>query len=253
MTTNMLAPFIKLEESFQFYVNGRIFEINETEIKEIESTNNSTLVNAINAFESFEFSTDAIKWFHGPSKFIYNLTEGKFQHNTSLIEGNTFSTHVISAGMVRYNERPMAELFESLPTLLQNYMLLDFAATFEGNNTTVDLFKLNGDVYVSRFNKTNKIAKFFKVKNANEAAEYVTKETGESALSFLKEILNGQTAELANNESAIATYESMISFLKDQKGLLATTDRNDDAIKEAESLINGEIKVWQDKISALNA
>ena len=86
MTTNILAPFIKLEESFQFYVNGRIFEMNDTEIKEVEGTNNPTLINAINAFESFEFSNDSIKWFHGPSKFIYNLTEGKFQHNTSLIK-----------------------------------------------------------------------------------------------------------------------------------------------------------------------
>ena len=240
MTTNILAPFVKLEESFQFYVNGRIFEMNDTEIKEVEGTNNPTLINAINAFESFEFSNDSIKWFHGPSKFIYNLTEGKFQHNTSLIEGNTFTTHVLSAGMVRYNERPIAELFESLPTLLANYVTLDFAATFEGNNTIVNLFKLNEEVYVSRFNKSNKIAKFFKAANANEASAYVTAETGESA-------------ELAIKEEKIATYESMIAFLKDQKGVLSGADRNDEAIKEAESLINGEIKSWQDKIAALNA
>ncbi len=244
MTTNILAPFVKLEESFQFYVNGRIFEMNETEIKEVEGTNNPTLINAINAFESFEFSNDSIKWFHGPSKFIYNLAEGKFQHNASLIEGNTFTTHVLSAGMVRYNERPIAELFESLPTLLAN---------FEGNNTTVNLFKLNEEVYVARFNKTNKIAKFFKANNANEAAEYVTAETGESALSFLKEMVEGESADLAVKEEKIATYESMISFLKDQKGVLSGADRNDVAIKEAESLINGEIKTWEDKIAALNA
>ena len=253
MTTNILAPFVKLEESFQFYVNGRIFEMNDTEIKEVEGTNNPTLINAINAFESFEFSNDSIKWFHGPSKFIYNLAEGKFQHNTSLIEGNTFTTHVLSAGMVRYNERPIAELFESLPTLLANYVTLDFAATFEGNNTIVNLFKLNEEVYVARFNKTNKIAKFFKANNANEAAEYVTVETGESALSFLKEMVEGESADLAVKEEKIATYESMIAFLKDQKGVLSGADRNDVAIKEAESLINGEIKTWEDKIAALNA
>jgi len=253
MTTNILAPFVKLEESFQFYVNGRIFEMNDTEIKEVEGTNNPTLINAINAFESFEFSNDSIKWFHGPSKFIYNLAEGKFQHNTSLIEGNTFTTHVLSAGMVRYNERPVAELFESLPTLLANYVTLDFAATFEGNNTIVNLFKLNEEVYVARFNRTNKIAKFFKANTANEASVYVTAETGESALSFLKEMLKGESVELAAKEEKIATYESMIAFLKDQKGLLATADRSDAAIKEAESLINGEIKSWEDKIATLNA
>ena len=39
---------------------------------------------------------------------------------------------------------------------------LDFAATFEGNNTTVNLFVLNENVYVARNNHSNKIAKFFK-------------------------------------------------------------------------------------------
>jgi len=252
MTTNILAPFVKLEESFQFYVNGRIFEINNTEIKEVEGTNNLTLINAIKAFESFEFSNDSIKWFHGPSKFIYTLDEGKFKHFDSLIEGNTFTNHVLSAGMVRYNERPTAELFESLPTLVSNYITLDFAATFEGNNVVINLFKLNEDVYVARFNKTNKIAKFFKANNANEAVEYVNNETGESALSFLKEMVEGQAAELAAKQEKIATYESMISFLKDQKGVLSTADRNDEVIKEAESLINGEIQSWKDKIAQLN-
>lgn len=252
MTTNILAPFVKLDESFQFYVSGRLFEMNDTEIKEVEGTNNSTLINAINAFESFQFTEDSVRWFHGPSKFIYNLAEGIFQHNNSEIIGNTFSNHIMAAGHIRYAEKPIAELFESLPTLLENFVTLDFAATFEGNEVTVNLFKLNEDVYVARYNKANKIAKFFKAKTANEAAEYVTKETGESALSFLKEMVEGQSAELAIKEEKLQTYESMISFLKDQKGLLANADRSDAAIKEAESLINGEIKVWEDKITALD-
>jgi hypothetical protein len=253
MTTNILAPFAKVEESFQFYVNGRVFEMNETEIKEVEVSKNSTLNNAIRAFESFEFSNDSIKWFHGPSKFIYNLTEGKFQHNTMLIEGNTFSNHVLASGLVRYNEKATADLFESLPILLENFVSLDFAASFKGNGVNVELFKMNEEVYVSRFNNGNRISKFFKAKNANEALEYVKTETGESAHLFLKEMLSGEEKELAETKNLIESYESMISFLKDQKGLLASTDRNDAAIKEAENLINTEIKEWENKIAAANA
>lgn len=252
MTTNILAPFAKVEESFQFYINGRIFEMNENEIKEVEVSTSSTLNNAIRAFESFEFSNDSIKWFHGPSKFIYNLAEGKFQHNTSLIEGNTFSTHVLSAGMVRYNEKHVAELFESLPTLLNNFITLDFAATFEGNNIVVNLFKMNESVFVARLNNETRISKFFKAKSANEALEYVKNETNESAHSFLAEMLEGEEKTIAEIATKIETYESMIAFLKDQKGLLAEADRNDEAIKEAENLINTEIKSWEDKIHALN-
>ena len=157
MTTNILAPFVKLDESFQFYVSGRLFEMNDTEIKEVEGTNNSTLINAINAFESFQFTEDSVRWFHGPSKFIYNLAEGIFQHNNSEIIGSTFSNHIMAAGHIRYAEKPIAELFESLPILLENFVTLDFVATFEGNNTTVNLLVLNEDIYVARTNHTNKI------------------------------------------------------------------------------------------------
>ena len=78
--TNILSPFVKVEESFQFYVNGRVFEMNNSnEIKEIEgNTINSELKTAITAFESFEFSNETIKWFNGPSKFVYNLKENTF-------------------------------------------------------------------------------------------------------------------------------------------------------------------------------
>lgn len=253
MTTNILAPFAKVGESFQFYVNGRVFEMNENEIKEVEVLNNSTLINAIRAFESFEFSNDSIKWFHGPSKFVYNLTEGKFQHNTMLIEGNSFSNHVLASGLVRYNEKATADLFESLPSLVENFVNLDFAASFKGNNITVDLFKIEESVFVARLNNETRISKFFKANTANEALEYVANETGESAHLFLKSLLEGEEASIAEKNEKIATYESMIAFLKDQKGLLATADRNEAAIKEAENLINGEIKSWEDKIASLNA
>jgi hypothetical protein len=83
MMTNILSPFVKVEESFQFYVNGRVFEMNNSnEIKEIEgNTINSKLKTAIAAFESFEFSNETIKWFNGPSKFVYNLKENTFSNN----------------------------------------------------------------------------------------------------------------------------------------------------------------------------
>lgn len=254
MTTNILAPFAKVEESFQFYVNGRVFEMNDTEIKEVENSTNTNLNNAIRAFESFEFSNNNIKWFHGPSKFSYNLSEGTFHHNTMSIEGNPFSNHVLSAGLVKYNEKQTADLFESLPNIIENFINLDFAASFEGNNITVDLFKINEDVYVSRFNNETRISKFFKAKNANEAAEYVSNETGESANVFLKEMLEGESADIAKNEEEILKLESMISFLKDQKGLLAEeTDRDNEFIKSAESLINSEISECKEKIAGLKA
>lgn len=252
MKTNILAPFIKTDESFKFYVNGRVFEMKENTLNVVE-TIDSNLRNAIAAFESFEFSGNSIKWYHGAIKFVFDINESKFKHNDSLIEGNTFTNHVLSAGMVRYNEKPKAELFESLPTLLQNFIVLDFAATFEGNSNIVDIFKLDEKVYVSRFNTENRLANFFIAENANTAVEYVAEKTGESAATFLADLVEGEAKELAQLEANIAECRDMIAFLKDQRGILAEADKTISEIKAADQLINEEIKEWEDLIKVYEA
>lgn len=252
--TNILSPFVKVEESYQFYTNGLTFEINkENDIKLIEGNNiDSNLKNAIVAFESFQFGKSSIKWFNGPSKFIYDINEGTFTMNESKIE-NSFTKHVLSSGVVRYNEVSKAELFESLPTMLENFVNLDFAAKFEGMGNTVNVFKLEEKVFVSRVNNQTRISNFFKADNANQAVEFVNEKTGQSAATFLSELVEGQTAELAKIEEKVSEYEKMITFLKDQRGLLAEADKSIEQIKQADNLISSEIKSWEDKIAGLKA
>lgn len=251
MTTNILAPFSINENTSTFYVNGRLFEMTDNVITEVEKTN-ADLRNAIIAFESFEFSTEKITWFHGASKFVYNLTEGTFTNNGTLITEGTFANHTLASGLVRYENKATAELFESLPTLLDKFVVLDFAATFEGNSNTVNVFKIEEKVFISRFNNDNKIAKFFEA-TANKAVEYITEQTGENSNSFLAELLEGESATIAEQEATISTYEDMIAFLKDQRGLLAEADKSIEEIKAADILINEEIATWETKIAALRA
>ena len=250
MMTNILAPFVKTENAFKFYVNGRVFEMNDNTITETESID-STLGNAIAAFESFEFSPTTVKWFHGASKFTYSLTENAFKVGDTVIEN--FTKHVLSSGLVRYENKSTADLFESLPTLVENFVNLDFAATFEGNNNIVNLFKIEEKVYVSRFNTTNKIAKFFEATNANAAVEFVNEQTGLSAITFLNELVTGQAQEIAQNEAEIKSYQDLVAFLKDQRGLLAEADKSIAEIKAADSLINEEILNWETKIAELQS
>jgi hypothetical protein len=250
MMTNILAPFVKTENAFKFYVNGRVFEMNDNTITETESID-STLGNAIAAFESFEFSPTTVKWFHGASKFTYSLTENSFKVGDTVIEN--FTKHVLSSGLVRYENKNTADLFESLPTLVENFVNLDFAATFEGNNNIVNLFKIEEKVYVSRFNTTNKIAKFFEATNANAAVEFVNEQTGLSAITFLNELVTGQAQEIAQNEAVIKSYQDLVAFLKDQRGLLAEADKSIAEIKAADSLINEEILNWETKIAELQS
>lgn len=250
MNTNILAPFVQNENSQTFYVNGRTFEIKESVITETETINN-TLRSAISAFESFEFLNSSVKWYNGSSKFVYSLEENNFTVNGTVVE--SFTNHVLQSGLVRYNDRATAELFESLPTLVENFIVLDFAATFENNNITVDLFKINENVFVSRFNSDTRIAKFFRATNANDALELVAEETKQDATPFLSELLEGEAKELANKNEIIESYEEMVTFLKDKRGLLAEADKSIEEIKAADVLINEEIANWESKIAKLRA
>lgn len=250
--TNILAPFVNTENGSKFYLNGRVYAMtNEGVMTETEDV--TGLAQAIRAFESFQFTTNAVKWFHGPVKFVYDLNENKFKHNESLIEGNTFTNHVLSAGMVRYEHKATAELFESLPSLVENFIVLDFVSVHENNNIRVELFKVDEKVYVSRFNSETRLAKFFEAANANEALEYVKENTNQDATTFLAELLEGEAKELAETAATIAEYQDMIAFLKDQRGLLAEADKTIEEIKEADTLINTEIQNWENKIAELRS
>jgi hypothetical protein len=249
--TNMLAPFVQIEESIQFYLNNRAYEIKENNIEIIERPTNKEFLNAIDAFENFDIVGNDIKWYNKGSKFIYNIEEGKFYNGTSEIK-ESFSTYVLASGLVRYENKNKAELFENLSTIVENFMHLDFATTYKKGGVTVDLFKLDENLFVSRFNKDTKLNKFFTA-TANEAVSYIKAETSEDASAVLIEMLEGETLELAKKSEEISKFEEMISFLKDQRGLLAEADKSIEEIKAADALINSEIKIWEDKIEALNA
>jgi hypothetical protein len=249
--TNMLAPFVKIEENIQFYLNNRAYEIKENNIEIIERPTNKDFLNAITVFENFDIVGNDIKWYNRGSKFIYNIEEGKFYNGTSEIK-ESFSTYVLAGGLVRYENKNKAELFENLSTIVENFMHLDFATTFKKGGVTVDLFKLDESLFISRFNEDTKLSKFFKA-TANEAVSYIKEETTEDASPLVIEMLEGETLEIAKTSEEKAKYENVISFLKDQRGLLADADKSIEEIKAADSLINSEIKVWEDKIEALKA
>lgn len=253
MRTNILAPLKNTETSAKFYLNGRIFEISGTEVSVLENSNDVEFNNAIKAFETFEFNENSIKWYLGTARFTYNIAEGKFTWGNSEILSESFSKHVFAGGAIRYENLKTAELFESLPSLLASYAILDNVACFEGNGIKVDLIKIDEKVFVSRENTGNHIYKFFEAKTSNEALEYVKEQTGEDATSFLAETLEGEAAIVAEKLAAIESYKETISFLKDQRNMLAEADRNLPEIKEADKFILSEINSFEAKIAELQS
>ena len=254
MNKGILSPINQTENSIQFYLNGRVFEMIGSEINELEVNKlSSSFVEKIRAIQTFTFTNENVKWYYGTSRFSYNIAENKFTWGNSEVLGESFTNHVIAAGAIRYEHKTTAELFEKLPAILESFILLDFVACYEGNGNKVDLMKTESGIFVSRINENTRIAKFFKSENAVSAVEYVKEQTGHNASDFLVDLLEGESVELATKAKEILECESIIVFLKEQRELLADADKKISEIKEADKLISEEIKVWESKIAELKA
>ena len=254
MNKGILSPINQTENSIQFYLNGRVFEMVGSEINELEFNKLSAdFVEKIQAIQTFNFTNENVKWYYGASRFSYNIAENKFTWGNNEILGESVSKHLITAGAVRYEHKVTADLFEKLPAMLESFIMLDFVACYEGNGNKVDLMKTESGVFVARINESTRIAKFFKAENAISAVEYVKEQTGHDASEFLVDLLEGESVELAAKAKEILECESMIVFLKEQRELLADADKKIPEIKEADKLISAEIKVWESKIAELKA
>lgn len=242
------------ENNVEFYLHGKSFTVNS---EDNTITENETLSNDLTklawALENFQFTNEAIIWFHGPSKIYYRIEESKFYLNNSEILAENISDYLLTAGTIRYEETAIAENLQNSAANIDKFINLDFVKTVNENDNLVDVMKLGENVYISRINETAKIYNFFKANTANTALEYVNEKTNVDVTEFLAELLEGEAADRAKKLETISEKEEIVFFLKDQRGLLAEADRSIEEIKAADDLIEGEIARFENEIKELKA
>lgn len=249
----IISPFFQINESeVLISVRGIAYTVNTNtnEISEAQSVPASFL-NLVDALQTFTFENSEIRWYHGVSRMKYSINENKFYLSNGEIVKESFINHILTAGVIRYEDRGTAELFVEAASNVDKFITLDFVQTFEGKSNIIDLFKLEENVYATTFNKSTKLVKFDKFSTANSALEYVNSKTGQDATQFLGEALEGEAAERAVKLEKIEEFNNIVSFLKDQRGLLADADRSIEEIKAADALIESEISRFETEISTL--
>ena len=100
---------------------------------------------------------------------------------------------------------------------------------------------MDENVYIAHLNETTRLFNLTKATSANSALEFVSEKTGVDATEFLSHLLEGEAAERVVVINNIKELSEMVSFLKDQRGLLADADRSIEEINAADALIEGEI------------
>ena len=242
------------ENEVEFYLHGKSFTINTVENTIVENENISeNLMSLAWASENFQFINEAIVWYKGIYKMVYNIQECAFYMGNTKVLNEGFTNFIMAAGVITYDETPMARAFENAANNIDKFVNLDFVKTVNENNNLVDVMRVGENIYISRLNESAKIYNFFKANTANAAVEYVTEKTNVNITEFVADLVEGELTEYVDALEEIRQKEELTAFLKDQRNRLAEADRSIAAIKEADALIEGEIARFETEIRELKA
>lgn len=252
VTKEIISP-VFITESGESYIalDGKAFLVGENTITEAEITSAPgefrSLVLALN---NFTLTNEGLTWFNGINRIRFNRESNNFFVNNSEVLAESLTNHLLASGIVNYTNKAKIQLFEYAAKNINNFVSLDFAQKIEEGNVKCYVMKLNEDFYVYRINEANKIYKFGKL-DANAAFDYVKEQTGYEITDMTQELLEGARKEAAEKLERINLLEQMIAFLKDQRGVIAEADKSIQEIKEADTLINSEIKRLEEEVEAI--
>ena len=242
------------ENEIEFYLHGKSFTVNTTENTVVENETISEELHPLAwAVENFQFIEDKIVWHKGVHKMWYNITESKFYMGNTEILDEGFVNFIMSAGVIRYNEKPIAEAFVYAAHNTESFVNLDFVKTVNENGNLIDVMKLGENIFISRINESAKIYNFFKANTANAAVEYVNEKTNVNITEFVAELVEGELTEYVDALDEIAKKNELIVFLKDQRNRLADADKSIEEINAADALIEGEIVKFENEIKELTS
>lgn len=252
VTKEIISP-VFVTESGESYIalDGKAFLVKENEITEAEITSAPgefrSLVLALN---NFTLTNEGLTWFNGINRIRFVRESNNFFVNNSEVLAESLTNHLLSSGIVSYTNKAKIQLFEYAAQNINNFVSLDFAQKIEEGNVKCYVMKLNEDFFVYRINEANKIYKFGKL-DANTAFDYVKEQTGYEITDMTQELLEGARKEAAEKLEKINLLEQMIAFLKDQRGVIAEADKSIEEVKEADTLINSEIKRLEEEVEAI--
>ena len=251
VTKNIVSPICVLESGESYIsIDNKAFLVSENEITEAAMTSApGDFRSLVLALDNFKVTNEGLTWYHGISRFRYVAEEDKFFINNSEVLAESFENHLIATGLVNYSLKSKVRLFEFAAKNHSKFVNLEFVEKIEEGDVICYVMNLNESFFVYRVNEANRIYKFFEA-NAADCFDYIKEQTGHE-LVMASELLEGERAKAAEKFNKISVLEEMIAFLKDQRGVIAEADKSIEEIKEADNLINSEIKRIEEEIEAL--
>lgn len=173
-----------------------------------------------------------------------------FYINSTEVLDESFSNHIFALGMVTYDNMPKVKLFEHVANNHSSYKTLDFVAESKNDIAYHAVLRSGSNAFVFRnMNESNltNLGKF----NVVDAIDYMAENTDSDVSSMFEDILEETKAAKEVADKKIEQIHEMIAFLKDQRNVLADANKNIPEIKEADTLINDEIKKLEEEIRSI--
>tara|TARA_Y100000385_G_scaffold289325_1_gene358415 strand:- start:101 stop:1456 length:1356 start_codon:yes stop_codon:yes gene_type:complete len=251
VTKEIISPLHINENGDTFIcLDGKAFLVKENQIEEANIMSSpGEFRNLALALEHFQITENGITWYNGATKIRYFAETNKTYLNNTEMLGESISNHLLLSGVVNYNQKSKIDLFEFACKNYNRYSVLEFAQKIEEGSVKCYVMKLNENFFIYRMNESNKIYKFGKL-NANEAFDYIKEQTGYELADMAGDLLEGERVKAAKKQAEIEKLEEMIAFLKDQRGIIAEADKSIEEIKEADTLINNEIKRLEEEVQS---
>jgi predicted transcriptional regulator len=185
-------------------------------------------------------------------KYSYVSEENKVYVNSREVVLEGFADEAYATGYVNLKNKDILTAFEIAAKNFNHFGIVENLTEVTEGDVTYSAFRKADKGYAFRNNKATRLEEF-KELSPLATINYVVERTGEDLSFMFEDVLQSKEELQARIDLKLEETYELIAFLKDQRNILAGANKNIVEIKEADKLINDEIKKFERVVNILEA
>jgi len=245
----------KLNESVEAHFE--LFELNERliEVEALRKThklaNNEVAVSeAVTIIEDLTKKIEELKKSATYVKYSYVAEENKVYVNNREVVLEGFADEAYATGYVNLKNKSILSAFEIAAKNFNSFSVVENLVEVKEGGVSYSTFRVRNKGYAFRNNTETRLEEFNEF-SPLATINYVAEKTGEDVSFMFEDVLQSNEDLKSRIDAKLEETYELIAFLKDQRNILAGANKNITEIKEADRLINDEIKKFEAVVSIL--
>lgn len=234
-----------------------LFELNErlVEVEALRKThklaNNEVAVSeAATIIEDLTNKIEELKKSATYVKYSYVAEENKVYVNNREVVLEGFAEEAYATGYVNLKNKSILSAFEIAAKNFNSFSVVENLVEVKEGGVSYSTFRVGNKGYAFRNNVEAKLEEFNEF-SPLATINYVAEKTGEDVSFMFEDVLQSKEELKSRIDAKLEETYELIAFLKDQRNILADANKNITEIKEADRLINDEIKRFEAIVSIL--